>query len=278
MLYSRTNRRLQRSGFLFTAILAGLPAIMAGVSPATAASARPASHIRLAQSSTTPPPPPNFGAQVQPADLNGDLTISPLELSTYALDFLKGTVPAQGPNPVPPLYLSDAALIFLTASGVYHYDPNAPSGQLPYVPGPASSAARAVIGSNVRLASTRSRAPLGTAIAACPAKYAPGAAFTMALNLTPGRAAHAYAVEDTVPAGWKVLGVSDGGVYDASSHTVRWFFLDHTARTLHYRVVPSGSISTAMFHGEAAFDNGVRSIAGVRSLALESGSWYGAKA
>ncbi|HET6383793.1 MAG TPA: hypothetical protein VFJ58_10405 [Armatimonadota bacterium] len=105
---------------------AGGPVVGGAAAPAKSMAAKPSPAVRSAAHRAET-------SFTMPADTNADYTVSPLELSSYALAFLKGSPWPQGPSPISPLALSTTALIFLKSSGTYHYDA---SQTPPYQMGP----------------------------------------------------------------------------------------------------------------------------------------------
>ena len=67
-----------------------------------------------------------------------------------------------------------------------------------------------------------------------------GTPITVTLMVTPAAGGHCYAVEDAVPSGWVVSGISGSGACFAGK--VKWGpFLDAQARTLSYQLAPGHS-------------------------------------
>lgn len=102
-----------------------------------------------------------------------------------------------------------------------------------------------------------------------PANYQGGVGFTVSLVIQPKAGTSAYAVEETIPAGWVVANVSDNGWFQSATRKVRWGpFLDDTTRTLAYTVVPAvDAPRLCTFQGVASFDGVDVPIAGRRVIA-----------
>lgn len=95
-----------------------------------------------------------------------------------------------------------------------------------------------------------------TVVRSLPTGYLPGVAFAVTLTATPVPGVETYAVEETVPAGWTVSGLSDGGVVDTVNQKLKWGpFLDANLRPLTYTVTPpGGATGTNHFAGQGWFN------------------------
>ena len=90
---------------------------------------------------------------------------------------------------------------------------------------------------------------------------------TVTLIVTPSPSNSAYAAEDTVPAGWTVGAISDGGSFDAVNRRVKWGpFFDTQSRTLSYEITPTNGGSS--FAGTASFDGVNLNTAGAASTVV----------
>jgi hypothetical protein len=99
-----------------------------------------------------------------------------------------------------------------------------------------------------------------------PDGFQAGEPVTVELAVVPAGSVNAYAVEETVPAGWEVTDTSDQGVYHAASGIVRWGpFFDAQARTLAYNVRPA-SLASGAFSGVGSFDGANAAIEGDSEL------------
>ncbi len=83
----------------------------------------------------------------------------------------------------------------------------------------------------------------------------PGLAATVSITITVTETPDAIAVEETVPDGWQVTEVSDGGAFNAETNQVRWFLISGFDTTLTYVVTPSspsgdfGGVLTYVLNG-----------------------------
>ena len=107
---------------------------------------------------------------------------------------------------------------------------------------------------------------VGRVICTLPASYSAGVGLLVTDLATPATNTSAYAVQDTLPAGWTATNVDNGGNFDASDGTVYWGpFFDHANRTLSYTAVPPSLASgVGWFAGTAAFDTNLVVITGQR--------------
>ena len=103
-----------------------------------------------------------------------------------------------------------------------------------------------------------------------PAEYRPGQPLTVTLAATPIDTGLVYAIEESVPTGWTVAGISHGGVFDTVNRLVKWGpFFDATAtsRTLTYQATPPAEEYGAVtFTGTARFDQSALDITGATEL------------
>ena len=106
----------------------------------------------------------------------------------------------------------------------------------------------------------------GSVVCTLPASYSAGLGILAIDIATPATNTSAYAVQDTLPAGWTATNVDNGGNFDASDGTVYWGpFFDHANRSLSYTAVPPRLASgVAWFAGTAAFDTNLVAITGQR--------------
>ena len=105
-------------------------------------------------------------------------------------------------------------------------------------------------------------------ICSMPETFFPGASFGVTNSVTPIPGTSAYAVEDQVPQGWDALDVSDGGVFDPATRTVKWGpFFEGASRQLTYvAVAPSNAVTAVVFEGTGNFDGAEVTIAGRREV------------
>lgn len=111
---------------------------------------------------------------------------------------------------------------------------------------------------------TELSAALNTAVRQLPSAYRPSQPFSVLLRFVPINSVRAYSVEETVPVGWQVSNITQGGVFDEVTSRLKWGpFTDHTTRSISYRVTPPLDARGAMiFEGLAAFDTTLVSVGG----------------
>ncbi|HEV8544235.1 MAG TPA: Calx-beta domain-containing protein [Verrucomicrobiae bacterium] len=197
-----------------------------------------------------------------PADQNNDLRMTIDETTAYSASWKAGESWATPPNPIPLTYVTRAAMLWRQGES-YQYDASKGTAPLCWV---SSATAGAVVG----LATGDSAAVRSNSAAA-----EPGRPLDITVALTPAANVTAYAVEEVIPEGWTVSNVSDEGVFDAGSRTIRWgVFLDAALRTVKYTLTaPANVTSIAGIRGNASFDGTVIPVVGVsRFVAVESSS------
>jgi hypothetical protein len=103
---------------------------------------------------------------------------------------------------------------------------------------------------------------------------APGGTAQVRVNIAPPTGSNAYAVEEKVPAGWKVSEVSDGGTFDAASGLIRWgVFLDSNGRTFASSLTaPSGTAAVGKLAGTVSVDGATRASTGATGVAANDGT------
>ncbi len=90
------------------------------------------------------------------------------------------------------------------------------------------------------------------------------------INVMPSECTACYVVEDKIPTGWEVSGISDGGVFDSINNKVKFgLFFDSEPRTLTYQVKAHES-DNATFSGTASFDGINVNIGGNNSILIGS--------
>jgi hypothetical protein len=119
-----------------------------------------------------------------------------------------------------------------------------------------------------RGASTPRRIRIGTATRQAPATYVPTVPLTVTLTVTPDSDVQTWALEETVPAGWRVTAVSADGYWDEKAGVVRWGpFFDDVPQTLRYTLTPpAGAAGPQELRGTASFDGVDVAVTGVRTL------------
>ena len=209
-----------------------------------------------------------------PADLNPvDWRLGMDELTAYGAAWRTGGVWSCEPNPIPITYVSRAAALW-RGGETYTVDPSITTPPLWWVNrlggGPSAK---------FDLGLT------GTAQRSLPAGFLATEPVDVTLSVKPVSTTSAYAVEESLPAGTRLVSVADGGALDALQSRVKWGpYLDNSPRVLRYRVVlpqPEGGL--LQFAGAASFDGDLVTTLGpnkVRSTSLltcgappQSGQW-----
>jgi hypothetical protein len=181
----------------------------------------------------------------------GDLRITVDEVTGYGACWRGGSCTSIAVLPALIAYVTRAGFLW-TAGELFHRAPGCadfyPDDAQCWVPGagPQTLAGAAVA----------SRQPGGTARLGPLSPRPNGRSFDVTIALRPSRGTRAQAVEQRVPAGARVTRISDGGVYDAATRSVKWGpFLDDTPRTLTYRLtVRRGTTPSPRLVGRASFD------------------------
>ncbi len=112
------------------------------------------------------------------------------------------------------------------------------------------------------------RSDRGIAVRQSPAIYVPTVPLTVTLTVTPNGDVQTWALEESVPAGWRVSAVSADGYWDEKAGVVRWGpFFDEDPKTLRYTLTPpSGASGPQDLRGTASFDGVDVPVTGVSSL------------
>ncbi len=191
-----------------------------------------------------------------PADTDDNWSIAIAEVTAYGSAWKTGQTWPRPPNPIPISYVTRAGQIWKLGE-VYHYsggdDP-------PWIAGVRKDSDRAEVSPG---------ASGGSAIGSFNRdSYRPGRSLQVTLAVSPNPGTAAFAVLDGPPVGWAVSDISDGGVYDAINHQVKWGpFLDDAARTLEYTVIPQkGAKGWASFERVASFDGCLTEFSGDHSV------------
>jgi hypothetical protein len=196
--------------------------------------------------------------QRHPADLNpADDRLTMAEVSGYAAAWKGAETWPAPPNPIPMDYVTRAGALWKGGEG-YRYDPAAGEPPLCWVNvdrGPDGND-----GGTVDPSKPPEPSPLppvaGFAVRELPVRITPGTPVTVTVRVTPAQSNAAYAVEEQPPAGWQISNVSDEGVVEAASGTIRWgLFSDNAPRLLTYQVAPPVEAACVKaFAGAASFD------------------------
>ncbi|MBL8203526.1 MAG: hypothetical protein JNM09_04795 [Blastocatellia bacterium] len=237
-----------------------------------------------------------------PADLNTNLRIEINELTAYGAAWKAGTAP------IDINYLTNAGLIWKLGE-IYHYDgsksPPFAAGasislrqsDLPtstekiasfateeqalkmlramgYAPGLGFGMVAAI---DAMMEASSTAFAGGTAAASfSAASYTPGVGITVTINVTPDASTQVYAIEETVPPGWTVTSINNGGAFDNTNRKVKWGpYFDNAARSLTYVITPpSGETGNKTFMGSVSFDGVSFSVSGSRTLSPASSCTY----
>ena len=235
-----------------------------------------------------------------PADRNSDMHLVIGEVTAYGAAWKRGDTWAVPPLPIPIGYVTRAGYLWRVGE-TYRRDvvgdyplcwvplSAGPDGflSLEDIPtprsGPWSPESSDIVrspGASLRLRSGPAapgaptpispvrRSRIGTATRQAPATYVPTVPLVVTLTVTPDGDAQTWALEETVPAGWRVSAVSADGYWDEKAGVVRWGpFFDETAQTLRYTLTPPAGVSGPQeLCGTASIDGADVAVTGVRTL------------
>ena len=98
----------------------------------------------------------------------------------------------------------------------------------------------------------------------------------IAIEVLPKPDVAAYAVEESIPAGFSVDSIGGSGDFDANSSKIKWGpFFDNSARKLDYVLTaPSDFTGVVSFRGVGSFDGVDIPVTGVDSIELEADSTH----
>jgi hypothetical protein len=161
-------------------------------------------------------------------------------------------------------YVTRAHLIWQHGE-VYRFEPAAGAPPACWVAGNSGPRAALVIGT------------IGGAERSVISDLRSGAAAQVQITATPATGSSGYAVEEKPPRGWVVSNISNDGVFDAVTGTIRWgVFADTTTRVLSYTVTPPPTVtSVGVFAGQMSFDGQVvetSALAGMPNSVTSSGA------
>ena len=192
-----------------------------------------------------------------PADTDRDNTVTIGEASGYAHCWQTGCVWDFPPNPVPVAFMTRGGLLWQLGE---HYcnDPDQ-AEPLNWV---ICSSATAPGDQRTLVDGSFAIRAFGTA------GYVPKEPVTIAIEVTPDPGTTAYALEDTIPTGWTLGEISDGGIQDRVNGMVKWGpFFDNQNRILTYQVVPpTGDSAPKTFSGIISSDGFDSLIAGSSAI------------
>ena len=219
-----------------------------------------------------------------PADLNprdGRITIA--ELSAYYNAWRTEATWTLSPTPIPIDYVTRAT--FLWEQGEYYtQDLNPGTGgsataplwwkktSAPSSPAPSAGGGEALAeagqGSAGRLrpAGDPPAVPL-VVTASLPEEFVAGKTAVVRYRAEVSSGMRTYAMEDAPPAGWRVVSVGEGGVYDAEQKKVKWGpYFDRMNREVTYTVVPDRVESGMRFVGQGSYDGRLVAVGGRRGV------------
>jgi len=91
---------------------------------------------------------------------------------------------------------------------------------------------------------------------------------TVSITVTPKAGTSAYAIEETLSLGLTPQNISDGGLWDAETSTIRWgILLDDTARTFTYEL--AGPDAGYSLSGTGSFDGRDMDISGITDVTID---------
>jgi hypothetical protein len=101
-----------------------------------------------------------------------------------------------------------------------------------------------------------------------------GASFTVTNQVAAAEEVLVYAVEESVPPGWGVSGISFFGALDLAQGKIKWGpFFDQEPRALTYRVTPPADLSgEAVWSGSGSFNGNTIPIVGDTSVRVNPGA------
>ena len=193
-----------------------------------------------------------------PADNNpADDRITIGEVTAYGDAWKTGATWPIDPNPIPISYVTRAGAIWKSGE-TYRFDPTVASAPLWWV----NTGGVVPAGVHPLHVVAGGRVPAavvvpGEAAAELAGGFQLNKDFAMTLRVRPGGGVQAYAVEETVPAGWTVKAGSldQGGSFDGTSRKVKWGpFFDTQARVFTVVLEPGSNTAPVVFAGVASFD------------------------
>jgi hypothetical protein len=168
-------------------------------------------------------------APFHPSDiLPNDYRIEVAELTSYSAAWKKGESWSVGPDPIPVSYVTRAALLW-KAGETYALDNDISAPPLWWVqriPTTSQVQKNGVSGDVMKQGVSR-------AVLSLPERVATGVSFRFGVAVDPAISVTAWAVEQPVPEGIVVTGVSDGGQFDSQNRLIKWGpFFDSDSRLL----------------------------------------------
>jgi hypothetical protein len=191
-----------------------------------------------------------------PADVDENNSITLVELTGYAAAWKTGN---SRTNAFLRADILTRAGYIWKRGEAYRFNPNAPV-PLCWVPLTETNGvflAQAMITTTERIVKT---------------SVAPGGSIEVQLTVRPPAGSTSFAIEENVPAGWRVTNISDGGIFLPDRGQIRWgIFLDNQPRDLRFTLTaPDGVTSVGNLSGEISFDGLIQEIAGAECLIAHS--------
>ena len=191
-----------------------------------------------------------------PADANGDRRMVIDEVTAYASCWKQGCTWPVSPNPIPIGYMTRAGALWKHGETYCCDASQSPPMLWVNCPlEPPGNSSQQLLAANGAPSAVRSVRPDGDS-------------FVVAIEVQPGAAA-AYAIEESMPAGWSVSAVDENGLFDPAARQVRWGpFFDGNARQLSYRAVPGTSSSSSAITGVLSIDGMDQAVTGSAVIIL----------
>jgi hypothetical protein len=185
------------------------------------------------------PNPPVGEIVYHPADSNQDGRIVIGEVTAYGAAWKRGDTWPTEPNPIPIGYLTRAGALW-KGGEAYEKDANVVQPPLWWVNPQQIARALSVFTPSADRNKVVRQADESSVL----------------IDVQPALSTQAFAIEESIPAGYTVVDVSHGGVFDKKVNQIRWGpFLDHNPRALTYQIVAlEDSVGDAFFKGLASFD------------------------
>jgi hypothetical protein len=194
------------------------------------------------------------------------------EVTAYAAAWRTGGVWAVEPNPIPMPYVTRAAALWRGGEW-YQIDPGVgtpPEWWVNRLPQP-NDAVRPL-----------DQAGSGGSRRILPADFAVSQTVPVEIAVRPGAGTRAFAAEEVLPPGARLVSLGDGGAWDAARSRLKWGpFFDDAPRALHYEVAVAQPQTTGSgnaqlegtalrFEGASSFDGSLAPTAG--NCEIRSGS------
>jgi len=174
------------------------------------------------------------------------------ELTAYAAAWKRGLSWGEDGGTIPLTYVTRAGLIWKSGEA-YRFDPAAGGPPTCWVPSTTRPAATRALSGGVSTASSEEEAG---ADRIADAVQRPGAGSPVVILVKPPSGTMAVAVEESIPAGWSISRISDGGQLDPVARRIRWglYFGDDVRRLTYVATPPAGQSMTALWNGRISFD------------------------